>query len=240
MNKAREIKIFKCESCGSTKVIQKNSSYYCKYCNSDYVYTKPKGMISLLRISVGLLLLFTLYLGYKSMDISENLDKPKQVKKFSASGHIDINKNKIVAIKDLMTSQLAPHLKMKREKAFSKWMSQSEYQSRFSNGYYTRKQTYAAYLELDKYGNRRVLELPLELKTRKQPFYYTVKSGRELKNFQKTHLHRSMNGKRLLSMSTYKIHGTTFYSGTWVSSWALEDEASKLLEYGISLPKSKY
>ena len=90
-------------------------------------------------------------------------------------------------------------------------------------------------MELDRYGNRRVIEIPYEPR-----FYWNVTSGRLLKYFKKRHIQQTMNGKKLLTMSIIQKSGVTLYTGTWISSEAFEREAKKLEKLGIYPPKVKF
>jgi len=128
----------------------------------------------------------------------------------------------------MTTAYLDPMLHNKRERAFTPWMSKQAHQKRFNNGYYKKAKTYPAYVEVDKEGNRRVLEIPYEPK-----FYWSSTSGRLFKSFKKIHIGHTLNGKRLLSLYIRRVDGLNIYNGLWITSEYLERELKKLNAYGI-------
>lgn len=131
-------------------------------------------------------------------------------------------------LKYMKTAYLDPKLFAKREQAFTPWLSKREYQSRFDDGYYKRKRVYPAYIELDKSGNRRVLEIAYEPK-----FYWSCTSGRLYNKFKKIHIGHTLNGKKLLSLHIQVVDGVKIYTGTWLSEEYINRELNKLGAYGI-------
>jgi len=226
------IQKFKCDSCGSTQVVKQNSGYICAYCNADYIYTETKNyrkylVWSLIFISIILLIIRAYqYDTPKENHINTVIEKEEKLPKKTSYITYDIA--------ELLPSEKIGHYK-KRQNALSKWIQSSEYEDRLNNGYYQSRNTYIAYQELNKKSYRRILALPIVSK--KQKFLYTVKSSMTLEDFQKVNLNCEKNNQRLLSMSTYYMHKKTYYSGTWVSSWAYDTEVLRLKEYGIFPPK---
>ncbi len=131
-------------------------------------------------------------------------------------------------LRRMRTAYLDPKLFAKREKAFTPWMSKQEYQSRFDNGYYKRKNTYPAYIELDSNGNRRVLEIAYQPR-----FYWSCTSGRLYNKFKKIHVEHTVNGKKLLSIFIEEIDGLKIYTGVWLTNKYINRELLKLNAYGI-------
>ena len=139
-----------------------------------------------------------------------------------------VNSTTPTQLKYMKTAYLDPTLYAKRERNFTPWMSKKEYQSRFDNGYYKRQNTYPAYIEMDKNGNRRVLEIAFEPK-----FYWSCTSGRFYNKFKKIHLGYTLNGKGLLSLHKQKVDGVNIYTGVWLSKEQINRELLKLRDYGI-------
>ncbi|MDY0121967.1 MAG: hypothetical protein RBR54_08475 [Sulfurimonas sp.] len=132
----------------------------------------------------------------------------------------------------LKSSKLDANKKDIRESKFTRWLSQREYQERFDNGYYKQDNIYSAYVEMDKNGNRRVLEIPYEPK-----FYWITNSGMSFKDFKKNNALRVLNGKKLISLFIYEFDGIKLYTGTWISKEYFEREVAKLKQFGIHSPQ---
>jgi len=133
-----------------------------------------------------------------------------------------------IDVRYMKSAYLDPKLRYKREQAFTPWMSKKEHQQRYDNGYYKKAKVYPAYVEVDKEGNRRVLEIPYEPK-----FYWSSTSGRLFRSFKKIHIRHTLNGKRLLFVHIQKVDGVKIYTGIWITSEVLERELAKLNAYGI-------
>jgi len=134
----------------------------------------------------------------------------------------------------LKPSKVTQENAQERQKYTASWSSRKSYQEKFNNKYYDHKHIYPIYIELDKSGNRRVVSIPYQPR-----FYWSVKSGKTLKNFQKDHIERIMNGKRLLTLSTIEKAGTTLYTGVWISEHVFAREVEKLKKLGIYPPQLK-
>jgi hypothetical protein len=138
-------------------------------------------------------------------------------------------------IKNFLSSRIDFSKNEIRERSYSPWFSKKVFQSRFDTGHYTKTKTYPIYVELDSSGNGRTIEIPYEPR-----FYFSVKTGRLLQNFQHQHIKYIMNGKKLLSMSIKVEGGVKIYSGIWVSQHVFKREARKLAKYGIFPPSTKF
>ena len=189
---------------------------------------------------IKILFVLLLILIYYSISLKKSIDtSPKE--------HIS-NEKKIVTIDktiiniapiseyitELNPSKVTQESSKERKKYTSQWISAIVYQDRFDNNYYSKKNIYPSYVELDKNGNRRVISLPYEPR-----FHWYVISGRTVKSFQKYHIKQIMNGKRLLTMSSIKKADITLYTGVWVSEHVLEREVKKLRKLGIYPPQLK-
>lgn len=133
-----------------------------------------------------------------------------------------------IDLRYIKTAYLDPKLYAKRENAFTPWMSKQEYQGKFDNGYYKEKNSYPAYIEMNKNGDRRVIEIPYEPR-----FYWSCTSGRLYKRFKKNHVGYTVNGKKLLSLHIQVVDGVKVYTGIWVTKEYYNRELLKLSSYGI-------
>ena len=133
-----------------------------------------------------------------------------------------------IDVRHMKSAYLDPRLKNKRERAFTPWMSKQVHQDRYDNGYYQKAKMYPAYVEVDKEGNRRVLEIPYKPK-----FYWSSTSGKLFQNFKKKHIRHTLNGKRLLFVHIKNVDGVKIYTGIWITSEYLGRELAKLNKYGI-------
>jgi len=153
--------------------------------------------------------------------------KPRSVS-FQDRSQLQTAPDTNMQLRYMKTAYLDPKLSAKRQRAFSPWMSKKEYQSRFDNGYFKRKNVYPAYIEMDKSGNRRVLEIPYEPR-----FYWSCTSGRLYNKFKKIHVGHTVNGKTLLSLHIQRVDGLAVYTGIWLSKEYHNRELVKLNSYGI-------
>ena len=227
---------FKCPSCGSTSSVKIDNKYSCKYCKTvgDIENRKEKKNNKYLYISITTIILlssFSLYFFTEKSTTKKNIIH----KEIFTSYSTHINSESEEDIRNLYPSTLSVEKREEREHFFTSFQSKKEYQSKFNNKYYDKIYKYPAYVELDRYGNRRVIEIPYEPK-----FYWNVTSGRLLKYFKKRHIQQTMNGKKLLTMSIIQKSGINLYTGTWISSEAFEREAKKLKKLGIYPPKVKF
>ena len=136
--------------------------------------------------------------------------------------------SKNTPLRSLKSSYLSSKYFTKREHSFTRWLSKKEHQQRYDNGYYKINQVYPAYVEVDRMGRRRVLEIKYEPR-----FYWNTTSGRLYKAFKKQHVKRTLNGKQLLSLHIIKVDGVKVYTGIWISNEAIARESAKLQTYGI-------
>jgi len=121
---------------------------------------------------------------------------------------------------------------IERDNKFTRWLSPKEFQNKFNTKYYQKKKIFPAYVEMDRLGNRRVLEIPYEPR-----FYYSVLTGRLENDFKKSHIQLTVNkGKKLLSLSIVNKDGINLYSAVWVTEDIFNRESKKLQKYGISVP----
>ncbi len=212
---------FKCESCGSTNIIQKDGQTICAYCQSHQIKKETEATSkSTIPYWIVLAIIIAIVGAYLLLAANQTPIKPPSTKTRS---NIDSNIKNILpsTIKTSTISQIR----------FTPWLSKKIYQSRFNNGYYKDNALYPAYVELDNQGNRRVVEIAYEPR-----FYWSVTSGRLAKEFNKLHIKHTMNGKKLLSMSIKTKQGVSLYTGTWISSSQIERESKKLKALGIYPP----
>ncbi len=228
------MKSFNCQSCGATNFYQKSDKYLCSYCQAEILYPTPKKTTIQKKNSyyfLATLLAISLFAYlFTSKTVASNIEKLEPNTISPTINKQDSNFDFDKKIKYLQTSYIDPSKHINRKEVFSKWMTLKEYQRKFAIGYY--QKIFPAYIELDNYGNRRVLEVQYEPK-----FYWLVKSGRLFKEFKKIHIQQTMNGKQLLSLHIYQKDRVKIFSGVWVSKEVFNRETKKLLTYGIYPPK---
>jgi len=232
------MKVFKCQSCGSSNTIQTGKQKICAYCQSELIEEKSSLSSKKIFYILVIALLFSSMVVYALMqeeDAPQVKDNPKQALKTLFETKVLNNSDALSNIKNLNYSRLSIDKKVQRDKKFTQWLSKSEYQTRFNNGYYKKYSIYPAYVELDSQGNRRTIEIEYEPR-----FYWSVTSGRLFRDFQREHVKHIMNGKKLLTMSVIIKQGIELYTGTWISSTQFERESKKLASFGIYPPQLKF
>lgn len=235
---------FKCDSCGSTKYTTRNNKDICLYCNANLL---NKNNLEIKKRPIWLLIIAVLIIIFIIYSLTQNSSENKELFIKNKIQTITPNftaKNEQVSyvqevdenyIKNFLASKIDFSKNEIREKSFTSWFSKKEFQALFDTGHYKKTRTYPIYVELDSNGNRRNIEIPYEPR-----FYFSVKTGRLLQNFQKQHIKYIMNGKKLLSMSIRVEGGVKIYSGIWVSEHVFQREARKLAKYGIYPPSTKF
>ncbi len=219
---------FKCESCGSTNIIEKNNQTLCAYCQSNQIKKESKETLKSTAL-YGIALIATVaIIGIYLLSTNNKIVTDKQNAPISTTKIAHANN-----IKNINPSTIKKE-KISQTK-FTPWLSKEVYQARFDSGYFRDNSIYPAYVELDNHGNRRVIEIAYEPR-----FYWTVTSGRLLKEFQKLHVKHTMNGKELLSMSIKTKQGVSLYTGTWISSSQIQRESNKLKALGIYPTNTKF
>ena len=235
---------FKCDSCGSTKYITKNNKEICQYCNANLI---SKNNLEIKKRPIWLFLIAIMIITFIIYGFTQNSSSNKEffdenkiqmlVPSFTSKNEQITYDNELDDnyIKNFSPSKIDFSKNEIRERSYSPWFSKKIFQSRFYTCYYHKTKTYPIYIELDSKGNRRTIEIPYEPR-----FYFSVKTGRLLQDFQHQHIKYIMNGKKLLSMSIKVEGGVKIYSGVWVSEHVFKREARKLAKYGISPPSTKF
>ena len=149
----------------------------------------------------------------------------------TTQNNINTTSSEPVPARLLRSSKLDSNKEGIREKKFTRWLSKREHQDRYDTGYYKKYNVYPAYVEMNQYGNRRVIEIPYEPK-----FYWATNSGISFKDFKKNNALRELNGKKLISLYIYEFDGVKLYTGTWISKNMWAREVAKLKKFGINPP----